>query len=492
MGIRLANWLCSFWLVPSLLALPLAAPAFAESPRLPKVFASPSHGLIVLPSGAVKVFGKDNNSGQLGLGALGNPEYADNPVDLPGVYDAASGAAEGNYSLLLRADGTVLAWGENTAGQLGLGTPGVLPKSWEILQPVPKPTSIPGLSRVRQLAASGTFALALLEDGTVRAWGYCGNWKLDGVPGSGAEYGFRVPYPATVSGLTGVKAIAGGNGFALALTEDGTVKAWGGNSHGQIGDEKLSRSPSPITVAGIDNAVAISAGVRYALALLRDGTVRVWGSGGHEGSDFGGARGPSIHTGGSEPWTATPLAIPGLRNVVAISAGASGVALLVDGTVRAWGYNGFSSMGLGHGAEYPVGLQTPRVSNVAAISTGFNRTYFTQKDGTVLVSGVHRKNRGETFSVPTVILTKAEAAKPAPAPSARDIAPPPASVQPMPAGQGQVSQPAPAQQAPVRQETGAQPSAPPQPPPTSGESDALKQLNDTVNTLRSLKGLFGK
>ncbi|MEK6815315.1 MAG: hypothetical protein AABY65_11315 [Nitrospirota bacterium] len=399
-----------------------AAPdAFAQAPRLPKVAASAAHGLIVLPSGVVKVFGR-NERGQLGLGVIDDPKYSDDLVDLPGVYDAVDGAAGGESSYVLRADGTVLAWGENNAGQLGLGVPGVLPKSWEVIKPVPVPTPVPGLAGVRQLATVGASVIALLADGTVRAWGACGTWKLDGVPGSGGEYTFRVPFPATVAGLTGVKAVSGGHGFALALMSDGTVKAWGSNNFGQIGDEVISRSAVPVTIAGLDKVVAVSAGLGYAMALRRDGTVRVWGDGGGEEDlyNFAGTRDPSIHL-GAHSWTAKPFAIPGLRDVVAISAGASNIALLANGTVRAWGYNGFCSMGLGRCTEYPRGLQTPRVSSIAGIATGLNRSYFVRRDGVVTAAGTHRYSRYQLFQVPTVILTREQAAQPAPPAAQRGL-----------------------------------------------------------------------
>lgn len=472
-------WPC-LWLAVLLFLLSTAPDACGQSQRLPKVFASGAHGLIVLPSGTVKVFGR-NEVGQLGLGTSGNPKYTDDLVDLPGVYDAIDGAAEGDSSFVLRADGTVLAWGENHAGQLGLGTPGVLPKSWDVIKPVSTPTPVPGLAGVRQVATSGGYTLALLKDGTVRAWGAVGSWRLDGVHGSGGEETFRVPFPATVSGLSGVKAVSAGSGFALALMNDGTVKAWGVNKFGEVGDEVISRSPTAITIAGIENAVAVSAGIDYALALLRDGTVRVWGNGGDKENlyHFAGTRDPSIHL-GAYSWTAKPIAIPRLREVVAISAGASGVALLRDGTVRVWGYNGYCSMGIGRCTEYPHGLQTPRIANVATIATGFNRTYFVQRDGTVLAAGGHRYSPSQNFPVPTVILSKEQAAQPAPPASARVSLP--------------VTRPeANAAPAPAKPDARAQPGPPNAPPaPAQPKDDAAKQLNEGLNKLREVKGLFGR
>ena len=385
-------------LVLATLAAMLVAPGTSAQPgKLPKVVASANHTLIILPSGAVKVFARSNEAGQLGSGVLGrggsehvpNRDYSDEGVNLAGVEDAVDGAAGKDFSLLLRANGTVLAWGANGFGQLGVGVPGDA-----VLRPAP----IPLLSHVRQLAAGDNFSLALLEDGSVQAWGNC----------IGEERACKQPRPSPFAGLTEVKAIAAGGDFALALVQDGTVKAWGINKWGQIGDEKISRSGAPVRVPGLENAVAISAGDQYALALLRDGTVRVWGQGTNDGAYFAGARSPSIHE-AAFPWTAMPLAVPGLRGVTAISAGAAALALLPDGTVRAWGYDGFFAMGLGTLVEYRTRVLPLKVSRVAAIATGFNRSYFVQQDGTVLAAGVHRWNRDETFRVPTVILSSAEA-----------------------------------------------------------------------------------
>lgn len=381
--------------------------------------ASANHVLIILPSGAVKVFAKSNEAGQLGLGVVGgndrrplvaNRDFSDEGAWLPGVEDAVDGAAGHKFSLLLRANGTVLAWGANSVGQVGVAPARTA---------VPRPTSIPGLSHVRQLAAGDSFSLALLEDGSVQAWGGC----------IGEQQACQHVNPRPVAGLTGVKAIAAGGGFALALAQDGTVKAWGENKWGEIGNEQIPRSAAPVTVPGIDNAVAVSAGGQYALALLSDGTVRVWGQGTVDGTYFAGAQSQSIHTDASYPWTAIPLVVPGLRNVTAISAGAAALALLQDGTVRAWGYDGLYAMGLGNMVQYRARPESLKVSHIAAIATGLNRSYFVQQDGTVLAAGSHRLNRDEIFRVPTVILSSTEAMSPRPAPSV----PTPTTPQPSPA-----------------------------------------------------------
>jgi alpha-tubulin suppressor-like RCC1 family protein len=168
----------------------------------------------------------------------------------------------------------------------------------------------------------------------------------------------------------------------------------------------FGQSPQPASQS--TRLPKVVAGRSHTVIILPSGTVRVWGGGGTNDCYFAGAQSPSIHRDASNPWTATPLAIPGLRNVVSISAGASVLALLADGRVREWGYNGFFSMGIGTNLEYPQGLQNPKLSQVAAIATGFNRSYFVLRDGTVLAAGFQRRDRGESFHIPTVILSKEE------------------------------------------------------------------------------------
>ncbi|MBZ5703098.1 MAG: hypothetical protein LAN84_14795 [Acidobacteriia bacterium] len=404
------SWFCLFLLSAALCP---SLDAAAETSRLPKVLAGQSVMMIIQPSGSVLVFAHENKSGQLGQGTLGVPEFSDDGLLLPGVTDAVDGAVGGGSFLLLRADGTVLAWGDNHSGQLGLG---IVPSAWEYPKPVPRPTRVPGLAHVRQLAMpeEGGYAMALLDNGTVLTWGasFSDGFGL-GMPipkNPESHNGAYLWRPQAIPGLAGVKAISAGGGFALALLENGTIKAWGRNKDGEIGDEVISGSTVPVTVPGIDSAVAISAGLDYALAIMRDGTVRVWGSGAFEGVHFAGSRSPSIHTDTDAHWTAKPVAIPGLRNAVAIATGTSALALLADGTVRAWGWNGGASMGLGNQLEYPKGLQTPHVSSVAAIATGYNRSYFILRDGSILAAGSHPKSG--LFRSPTRIFPKNAAKNP--------------------------------------------------------------------------------
>jgi alpha-tubulin suppressor-like RCC1 family protein len=113
---------------------------------------------------------------------------------------------------------TILAWGNNTFGQLGTGT--------NISTNVP--VQVPGLSGVSAVDGGGAangFSLALKNDGTVMSWGYNGEGQL----GNGTNSDSYVPVQVTgLSGISNIACGSSGKGFSLALQSAGTVMSWGG------------------------------------------------------------------------------------------------------------------------------------------------------------------------------------------------------------------------------------------------------------------------
>ena len=152
--------------------------------------------------------------------------------------------------------------------------------------------------------------LLLLLAGTV-------TWNV-GVAGAVARpSGARVVRPA----------IVGGESHSCALLANGTVKCWGDNFYGQLGNGTDTPSISPVAVTGLANVVAIASGAWHSCALLADGSARCWGY--NNDGELG-------H--GSGPHSSTPVVVSGLVNATAITGGAAHTcALLATGTVKCWG-----------------------------------------------------------------------------------------------------------------------------------------------------------
>src|SRR4029450_8101707 len=95
------------------------------------------------------------------------------------------------------------------------------------------PVQVPGLSDVVAIAADYYYSLALLANGTVMAWGYDYSGQIgDGV---GVQSGCEcIEHPVLVPGVSGAMAISTGEGHAMALLGDGTVRVWGENHEGQV------------------------------------------------------------------------------------------------------------------------------------------------------------------------------------------------------------------------------------------------------------------
>ena len=186
----------------------------------------------------------------------------------PSLAACLKGVAGGDtHSLALLDDGTVYAWGSNDYGQLGNGT------TTNSFLPAPV-TGLTGGSFLGGEQEGEEHSLALMGDGTVMAWGA----NFAGQLGNGTNIDSSVPVPVT--GLTNVIDIAGHEWWSQALASDGTVWAWGHNFWGQLGDGSTTLANVPVRVVGLTSVVNIAGGGDFhAIALRSDGTVWSWGQG---------------------------------------------------------------------------------------------------------------------------------------------------------------------------------------------------------------------
>ena len=349
-------------LIISLCVLYLA-PLSAAASVVPQITAGDYHTVALMSDGTVKTWGY-NEYGQLGDGTTSN---SSTPLTVIGLEGAVTAIAAGsNHSVTLMSDGSVRTWGDNNSGQLGNNSN----------SNSSTPVGVIGLGGTVTAIAAGVYhTVALMSDGTVKAWGNNGYGQLgDGTTTHSSK-------PVTVTGLGGaVTAIAAGDYHTVALMSDGTVKTWGYNEYGQLGDGTTNNSSTPVTVTGLAGMVTlIAAGDCYAAALMSNGTLKTWGN-----NEYG-QLGDSTNSNSSTPVTVTGLA----GTVTAIAAGGSYiVALVADGTLQAWGYNKNGQLGNGSTTDsnIPV-VVSDLVGTVTAIAAGWCHTVALMSDGTVKAWG---------------------------------------------------------------------------------------------------------
>lgn len=253
------------------------------------------------------------------------------PVQVAGLTNAADVAGGNYHSLAVADDGTVWAWGLNSAGQLGDGT----------TSNQTTPVQVQGLIDVVDVDAGGLpgwagHSVALKSDGTVWAWGY----NKAGQLGDGTKN--HRSTPVQVTGLAGVVAIAADGDSSYALTSDGVLWSWGDNGFDQLGNPGVrGGSPQPVQV-GVASARAVAAGGTHALATRDDGTAWTWGNN-NSGQLGNGVCGP-----GTPKTVSDPVQVSGLTDAAAVAGGhVHSLAARSDGTVWAWGRNAEGQLGDG-------------------------------------------------------------------------------------------------------------------------------------------------
>lgn len=274
------------------------------------------HFVVLKSDGSVWSWG-DDTYGQLGVLGNGNTPSA---IRLSGGHrldNIKSIAAGGNHTIALDNNNEVWTWGQNSNGQLGYDT-GFKPNN------DPRKVTIGGAPLKAVSISAGEFhSLAVSPTGEVYAWGS----GLFGQNGTTADF----IEPKLVSGLSNIVAVAAGANHSVALSATGEVYAWGRGTNGQLGNGQSGHiNAVPTKVNRINKIMSIAAGDNHTVALAQDRTtVWAWGS-----NAYG-----QIGDGGLQD-RLNPTTVEGLKDVKRIATGNDHtIAIKDDGTVWTWGRN---------------------------------------------------------------------------------------------------------------------------------------------------------
>lgn len=263
----------------------------------------------------------DNTRGQLGIGSTTS---TCTPTKIPNHRFVAISNA-GATTFAIDTAGVLFAWGDGSNAQIGDGAG----KSYN------SPVQVPTTERFTAVATSGTNTYAISTTRRLWAWGSNTNGQLGyGTPGTAS------PTPKLVTLATQFTAIATGANTAYALDTTGKLWAWGVNTKGQVGDGTLTvrTVPTAVAASGVYTAIA-AAGSR---AFATDVNGRVWAWGDNTGATLG-LPTPTVVT--------TPTQIPNLRTLSPLQLSpASTATALFDADNVLW------SIGSGGAGLWPATL----------------------------------------------------------------------------------------------------------------------------------------
>ena len=415
----------------------------------PQIASGDNFTLALKSDGTVWAWGRNN------YGQLGNGEATDRTVPVQvmtgegqALTDVIAVAAGGSFGMALKTDGTVWTWGANTSGQLGNGKTATTANSYAaqvILQDAipgtpgtgeddpgtPDTPAVP-LAGIVAVAAGKNFALALTDEGNVYMWGdntqrQSGNLSNTtgsitrpilvqaGATAAGVSQSGSITLNAAGEALRDVIDIVAGDYHALAIRENGTVAAWGGNSDCRTGSEDTehtTRYPN-LTTAGQAGTLSDDRYLKEVLAVAAGGAYSLYETSEHKAL-LSGLR--YDRTGTAAPAVQRPAYVTSagtaLENVNALSAGTTHAALVLgtaaDGTsqVWAWGLNKSGQLGQNYytgqqeleadkslepvrvyDTVLPMGNLPEYIQDVVAVDGGNGHTVFYKEDGSVFVVG---------------------------------------------------------------------------------------------------------
>lgn len=278
-----------------------------------------------------------------------------------------------SHTCVVLNDDRLKCWGANNFGQLGLGdTQSRGDNTGEMGDSLPYVDLGSGRT-VKKIAAHGNGNCVILDNDVLKCWGYNASGQLGrgitSVIGDGAgEMGAALATVSLGTGRTAVN-IAGGSDHMCALLDNGSVKCWGYNGTGALGlgdsahrgdaANEMHDSLPAVNLGTGKTATAIAAINQFSCAILNDGTMKCWGR--NEWGYLGVGQSVHLGDGGGEMGDALPTVSLGTgrsAKTLFTGAGADAICVVMDNDqIKCWGFDNI------HGVTNPG---QPSVGDIAA------------------------------------------------------------------------------------------------------------------------------
>lgn len=316
-----------------------------------QISAGAAHACSLDRNGAVHCWG-DGSYAALGLGDRENRgDSPDRPAGRVALEPALAVVAGGSHTCAVLRDRRLRCWGDNSAGQLGLGDTalrGDTPGQIELLEPV----ELAAGEEVADVALGLRHTCVLLARGAVKCWGdnSSGQLGLGDTDARGDQPGEIEVLPDVDLGATAVSVAAGGSSTCAVLA-DGRAICWGQTLLGATGESAIGDQPGEVRayapLTGIGGFSRVSMGMVSACGFREHGVLSCWGQ------SRGGQLGRASDGGSPES-----LEFDMARVLSVASVGAAHACAVLNGEATCWGVNAFGALGLGNadlqrGATHP-------------------------------------------------------------------------------------------------------------------------------------------